>query len=42
MNGKEVENFEQVLQKVLEQVPLEDIERVKKFRSFGFLVWYTH
>ncbi|CAI2191796.1 20531_t:CDS:1, partial [Funneliformis geosporum] len=32
---KEVENFEQVLQKVLEQVPSEDIEQVKKLRSFG-------
>ncbi|CAI2184226.1 7107_t:CDS:2 [Funneliformis geosporum] len=32
---KEVENFEQVLQRVLEQVPLEDIEWVKKLRSFG-------
>ncbi|CAI2196953.1 10078_t:CDS:2, partial [Funneliformis geosporum] len=32
---KEVENFEQVLQRVLEQVPSEDIERVKKLRSFG-------
>ncbi|CAI2182922.1 15455_t:CDS:1, partial [Funneliformis geosporum] len=32
---KEVENFEQVLQRVLKQVPLEDIEQVKKLRSFS-------
>ena len=27
---KEVENFENILQKVLERVPLKDIERIKK------------
>ncbi|GBB86198.1 hypothetical protein RclHR1_12630015 [Rhizophagus clarus] len=32
---KEVENFKNVLERVLRQVPLEDIERVKKLRSFG-------
>jgi hypothetical protein len=32
---KEVENFANVLKKVLEQVPSEDIERIKKLRSFG-------
>ncbi|CAI2197484.1 20264_t:CDS:1, partial [Funneliformis geosporum] len=32
---KEVENFENVLKRVLEQVPLEDVERKKKLRSFG-------
>ena len=32
---KEVENFENVLKRVLEQVPSEDIERIKKLRSFG-------
>ncbi|CAI2197519.1 9750_t:CDS:2, partial [Funneliformis geosporum] len=32
---KEVENFENVLERVLERVPSEDIERVKKLRSFG-------
>ena len=32
---KEVENFENVLKKVLEQVPSEDIERIKKLQSFG-------
>ena len=32
---KEVENFENVLKKVLEQVPSEDIEQIKKLQSFG-------
>ena len=32
---KEVENFENVLERVLEQVPSEDIERIKKLQSFG-------
>ncbi|RGB22346.1 hypothetical protein C1646_677908, partial [Rhizophagus diaphanus] len=32
---KEVENFENVLERVLEQVPSEDIEQIKKLRSFG-------
>ena len=32
---KEVENFENVLKRVLEQVPLEDVERKKKLRSFS-------
>src|SRR6266542_5423419 len=32
---KEVENFENVLKRDLEQVPLEDIERIKKLRSFS-------
>ncbi|PKK59401.1 hypothetical protein RhiirC2_295955 [Rhizophagus irregularis] len=32
---KEVENFENVLERVLERVPSEDIERAKKLRSFG-------
>src|SRR6266542_7027179 len=32
---KEVKNFENVLEQVLEQVPSEDIERIKKLRSFG-------
>ena len=32
---KEVENFENVLERVLEQVPSEDVERKKKLRSFG-------
>ena len=32
---KEVENFENVLQKVLERVPSDDIERIKKLRSFS-------
>ncbi|CAI2186121.1 290_t:CDS:2, partial [Funneliformis geosporum] len=32
---KEVENFENILKRVLEQVPLKDIERKKKLRSFG-------
>jgi hypothetical protein len=32
---KEVKNFENVLERVLEQVSSEDIERIKKLRSFG-------
>jgi restriction endonuclease Mrr len=32
---KEVKNFENVLEQVLEQVPLEDVERKKKLQSFG-------
>ncbi|CAI2187549.1 10052_t:CDS:2 [Funneliformis geosporum] len=32
---KEVKNFENVLEQVLEQVPSEDIERTKKLRSFN-------
>ena len=32
---KEVKNFENVLEQVLEQVLSEDIERIKKLRSFG-------
>src|SRR5204863_4595607 len=32
---KEVENFENVLERVLEQVPSEDIERKKKLQNFG-------
>src|SRR6266498_1436192 len=32
---KEVKNFENILEQVLEQVPSEDIERIKKLRSFG-------
>ena len=32
---KEVKNFENILEQVLEQVPLEDIERIKKLQSFG-------
>ncbi|GBC39957.2 hypothetical protein GLOIN_2v1594243 [Rhizophagus irregularis DAOM 181602=DAOM 197198] len=32
---KEVENFENILQKVLERVPSEDVERKKKLRNFG-------
>ena len=32
---KEVENFENILQKVLERVSLGDVERKKKLRSFG-------
>ena len=32
---KEVENFENVLERVLEQVPSEDVERKKKLQSFG-------
>ncbi|CAG8697877.1 3227_t:CDS:2 [Dentiscutata erythropus] len=32
---KEVENFETILENVLERVPSEDVERIKKLRSFG-------
>ena len=32
---KEVENFENVLKRVLEQVPSEDVERKKKLQTFG-------
>jgi hypothetical protein len=32
---KEVENFENVLKRVLEQVPSEDVKRRKKLQSFG-------
>ena len=32
---KEVEDFENVLKRVLERVPPEDIERKKKLQSFG-------
>ena len=32
---KEVENFENVLKRVLERVPSEDVERRKKLQSFG-------
>ena len=32
---KEVKNFKNVLEQVLEQVPSEDIERIKKLRSFS-------
>ena len=32
---KEVENFENVLKRVLERVLLEDVERRKKLQSFG-------
>ena len=32
---KEVENFENILERVLERVPSEDIERIKKLQSFG-------
>ena len=32
---KEVENFENILQKVLERVSLGDVERKKKLWSFG-------
>src|SRR6266496_809940 len=32
---KEVENFENILQKVLERVPEGDVERKKKLQSFG-------
>ena len=32
---KEVKNFENVLEQVLEQIPSENIERIKKLRSFG-------
>ena len=32
---KEVENFENVLKRVLERVPSEDVERRKKLQSFS-------
>jgi hypothetical protein len=32
---KEVENFKNVLKRVLERVPSEDVERKKKLQSFG-------
>ncbi|GES89804.1 hypothetical protein GLOIN_2v1786112 [Rhizophagus clarus] len=32
---KEVKNFKNVLERVLEQVSSEDIERIKKLQSFG-------
>ena len=32
---KKVENFKNVLERVLEQVPSEDVERKKKLQSFG-------
>ncbi|CAI2200334.1 16488_t:CDS:1, partial [Funneliformis geosporum] len=32
---KEVKNFENNLKRVLEQVSSEDIEQIKKLRSFG-------
>src|SRR6266498_5655805 len=32
---KEMENFTNVLEKVLKQIPLDDIERRKKLQSFG-------
>ena len=32
---KEVENFENVLKRVLERVPSEDVERKKKLQTFG-------
>src|ERR1044072_604066 len=32
---KEVENFTNVLEKVLKQIPLDDVERKKKLQSFG-------
>ena len=32
---KEVENFENVLERVLKQVPSDDVKRKKKLRSFG-------
>src|SRR2546423_9032263 len=32
---KEVENFKNILERVLEQVPSEDVERKKKLQSFG-------
>ena len=32
---KEVENFENVLKRVLDQVPSENVERKKKFQNFG-------
>ena len=32
---KKVENFENVLKRVLDQVPSEDVERKKKLQNFG-------
>ena len=32
---KEVENFENILKRVLERVPSEDVEQRKKLQSFG-------
>ncbi|UZO04435.1 uncharacterized protein OCT59_024821 [Rhizophagus irregularis] len=32
---KEVENFENILERVLERVPSEDIKWIKKLQSFG-------
>jgi len=32
---KEVENFENILKRVLEQVSSEDVEQKKKFHNFG-------
>ena len=32
---KEVANFENVLKRVLDQVPSEDVERKKKLQNFG-------
>ena len=32
---KEVENFTNTLEKVLKQIPLDDVERRKKLQSFG-------
>ena len=32
---KEVENFTNILEKVLKQIPLDDIKRRKKLQSFG-------
>src|SRR3989337_3143206 len=32
---KEMENFTNVLEKVLKQIPLEDVERKKKLQTFG-------
>src|SRR6266496_2002232 len=32
---KEVENFKNILERVLERVPSEDVERRKKLQSFG-------
>ncbi|CAI2200248.1 1304_t:CDS:2 [Funneliformis geosporum] len=38
---KEVKNFTNVLEKVLKQIPLDDVERRKKLQSFGFLGIYA-
>ncbi|CAI2186339.1 2198_t:CDS:1, partial [Funneliformis geosporum] len=35
MDRKEIENFANILEKVLKQVPSEDVERKKKLQSFG-------